>query len=60
MGIIVHFPEDREMQRELSKRVATVHAQTVIEKIKTMSCPADQKVELINAIKKYIKSEDGA
>lgn len=58
-NIIVHFPEDREMQRELSKRVATVHAQVVMEKIKALNCPLEQKVALLDAIIGYIEKEDG-
>lgn len=60
VNIIVHFPKDREMQRELSKKVASVHAQTVIEKVKAMPCPLEQKAELLDAIKRYIQSGGGA
>ena len=38
------------MQRELAKRLAIVHAQTVMEKLATLSCPLDQKLQLIDAI----------
>ena len=38
------------MQRELAKRVAVVHAQTVMEKLAALSCPVEQKVQLIDAI----------
>lgn len=48
--IIVHYPETEEMQRELAKRVAVVHAQTVMEKLAALSCPVEQKVQLIDAI----------
>lgn len=47
------------MQRELSKRVATVHAQVVMEKIKALNCPLEQKVALLDAIIGYIEKEDG-
>lgn len=47
---IVHYPETEEMQRELAKRLAIVHAQTVMEKLATLSCPLDQKLQLIDAI----------
>lgn len=56
----MHFPKNIEMQRELSKRVAVVHAQTVIEKIKSMSCPVEQKAKLIDTIKHIHQNEDGA
>lgn len=50
MEILVHYPETEEMQLELAKRVAVVHAQTVVEKLGTLSCPAEQKARLIDAI----------
>ena len=50
--IIVHYPEDKEKQRELAKRVALVHAQTIAERLATLSCPVEQKVALYDEIKK--------
>ena len=47
---IVRVPETEEMQRELAKRVAVVHAQTVMEKLAALSGPVEQKVQLIDAI----------
>lgn len=58
-NIIVHFPTDREMQRELSKRVAIVHAQAITQKVKSLSCPLEQKIALLDAVKRYIENEDG-
>ena len=54
ISIIVHYPEGEEAQRELAKKVADVHAQTVIEIVKAMSLPVEEKVRLINATKDYI------
>lgn len=51
----MHYPKDIEMQRELSRRVASVHAQVVIEKIKALNCPLEQKVALLDAIIEYIE-----
>lgn len=59
LQIIVHFPKDKEMQRELSKKAAIIHADAVIEKIKALPCPTEQKAELLGAIKRYIQNEDG-
>lgn len=47
---IVHYPEAQETRRELARRLAIVHAQTVMEKLATLSCPLDQKLQLIDAI----------
>ena len=49
MGVIMHYPTTPEKQEELSKKVAAVHAQTVMEQIKAMPCPVEQKAELIEA-----------
>ena len=60
MGVIMHYPTTPEKQEELSKKVAAVHAQTVMENIKSMSCPVEQKAELIEAIKRIHQQRDGA
>lgn len=38
------------MQRELAKQIALVHAQTVMEKIRMLSCPLAQKLQLIDVV----------
>lgn len=46
------------MRRELSKKVATIHAQTVVEKIKSLTCPVEQKAKLINTIRHIHQNEE--
>lgn len=53
-SIIIHYPESSEGKKELAKRVADVHVQTVLEIIKAMPLTVEQKVHLISAIKDYI------
>ena len=60
MGVIMHYPTTPEKQEELSKKVAAVHAQTVMEQIKAMPCPVEQRAELIEAIKRIHQQRDGA
>ena len=60
MGVIMHYPAGPEMQAALSEQVAAVHAQTVMEQIKSMPCPVEQKAELIEAIKRIHQQRDGA
>ena len=55
----MHYPAGPEMQAALSEQVAAVHAQTVIENIKSMSCPVEQKAELIEAIGRIHRQRDG-
>ena len=46
-NIVVHHPANTG---ELEKRVAQAHADAIIAKVKNLSCSAQQKKELINAI----------
>ena len=59
MGVIMYYPAPPKTQEALSKQVAAVHAQTVIENIKSMPCPVEQKAELIEAIKRIHQQRDG-
>ena len=55
MKIIVHYPKTKENIDALAKKVADVHADYVIEHIRQLACPAEQKVELTKAIQNYHK-----
>ena len=55
VSIIIHCPKDERARQELAQKVADVHVQTVIERVKSMSCPTEQKVQLIDAVKAYIQ-----
>lgn len=46
-NIVVHKPANTG---ELERRVAQAHADAIIAKVKKMSCSAEQKKELIEAI----------
>lgn len=46
-NIVVHKPANTG---ELERRVAQAHADAIIAKVKKMSCSAEQKKELIDAI----------
>lgn len=45
--VVVHYPKTKEGWDELGKRVATAHANYVIEKIDRLNCPTWQKIELL-------------
>ena len=45
-----HYPKTKEGWDELGKRVATAHANYVIEKIDRLNCPTWQKLELLQAV----------
>ena len=44
------YPKTEEGWEELGKRVATAHANYVIEKIERLNCPTWQKLELYQAV----------
>lgn len=50
INIIVHFPTTEEGWRELKRRVASVHADAVMNSISKLNCPMWQKIKLLDAI----------
>lgn len=50
MKIIVHYPKTEENKSALASKVAEVHADCVIDHICKLTCPADQKMELVKAV----------
>lgn len=55
--MIVHFPNSKQGQEELAKRVAIVHAQLIYNYISRLECSTEQKVALLNAIQENIHDE---
>ena len=56
--MIVHFPNSKQGQEELAKRVATAHAQMIHSHISGLECPTEQKVALLDAIQKNIRAKN--
>lgn len=54
MNIIVHYPQSTEGKDALEEKVATVYAQSVLQKLQSLSCPKEQKSELLEYIKKEV------
>lgn len=52
MDIIVHYPKEPERLLELQKKVAAMHAEAVIKKVLSISCPKQQKESLLKAVVK--------
>ena len=48
--VIVQFPATGEGRGELARRVAEAHADFVIATISRLSCPARQKLDLLQAV----------
>jgi len=60
INVIVYHPTTEEGKLELSKRVASVHADYVCQTIQKLNCPSWQKEALFDAViedtKKRIKA----
>lgn len=48
--IIFHYPKTEEGKRELAQRAASVHADMVSRHIQKLTCPSEQKIELLDAV----------
>ena len=64
INIVVHYPKTEEGWRELRRRMATVHADAVLNSISKLNCPTSQKERLLQAIiddtKAQIKADKAA
>ena len=49
ISVTVYYPEDDADKRELSRRVAAVHAEAARAYIEGLSCPTAQKLALADA-----------
>ncbi len=58
MEIIVYYPNTEEGQAELSKRIASVHAEHAIRMVDRLTCPTKQKLELVDAVVKRIRQNE--
>ena len=48
--IVLYYPKTADSRLELSKRVAAVHADAVLARLKALHCPETQKRALLDAI----------
>ena len=48
--VVVQYPKTEEGKRELSERVASVHADFVLQYVSKLQCPRWQKNKLIDAV----------
>ena len=48
--IVLYYPKTADSRLELSKRVAAIHADAVLARLKTLTCPETQKRALLDAI----------
>ena len=56
MKVIMHYPKTEKAWRELQKRIATVHAETVEQYLNKLPCPKEQKLALLKAVQDDLKN----
>lgn len=54
--IVVHWPETGENERELTRQAANVHADFVLSAIRGLSCPTEQKRQLLRAVMETVRA----
>lgn len=59
VDVIFSFPKTDAGREELARRVAEVHADAVVRRIKELSCPTAQKLELLDAVIAAAKQRTG-
>lgn len=55
--IVMHYPEDEPGRKDLSRRVAAVHADAVNRQLQRLTCPTPQKLQLLTAIVKQVEKD---
>ena len=55
--IIMHFPTSEKGKYELGNRVSDIHASTVTQRLKSLNCPTQQKLDLLDAIIATVKAQ---
>ena len=56
INLVVYYPKTAEGQEELARRVSDVHAAAVTRRIKSLNCPTNQKLALLDAVIETIKT----
>ncbi|MDF2888801.1 MAG: hypothetical protein K0R23_3186 [Lacrimispora sp.] len=51
MNMIVYNPQTEEDKKELGRRAAVIHNQVLMQSVRLLHCPNDQKKALLDAIK---------
>ena len=50
INLIVYYPKTEEGKEELARRVSDVHVAAVNQRLKSLNCPTNQKLELLEAV----------
>lgn len=55
--ILVQPPRTAEEEEALEKLVAGIHAAAVVEKLKSLGCPAGQKLQILETVMETAKTQ---
>lgn len=55
--VVVHHPQTEVGRQELARRVASVHADAVNRRLQRLTCPTQQKQQLLAAIIQTAREE---
>lgn len=50
VNVVLHLPKTEAGQQEMAMRVAEIHANAVVQRIKDLNCSRQQKLQLLDAI----------
>lgn len=57
MEIILHFPNIKDFEKGLAKKVAELHAEAILDYLEQLDCPAEQKLALLNSVLKQVQRD---
>lgn len=57
IDLIVYSPQDDKNKQITNTRVNELHIKMIVEYIKSLSCPKEQKVALVDALLEKIKRQ---
>ena len=60
MKVYTYYPNNEEGMKELRKKVANVHAESVRQTLKELKCSKEQKKALLDDIVKEAKAKSAA
>lgn len=58
MNVTLHLPQTPQGLQNLKIQVSALYAKGVIEQIQKLSCPTEQKLDLIKEIEKACKAKE--
>lgn len=59
VNLIMHRPETGRGQESLARMTAELHADAIVRQLKSLTCPDEQKLALLNAVIETARRSDG-